>query len=468
MATFDDLNPATSVDRLQAAVPVNEGEGLARDTLRLSPDVMDRYRVPTATQLSNPGALQAYIEERIGGFTVGSPGGVSDDPIDGHFGGPILLPRGIIELGTADANALRLISKQGFTVMGVGEAGNATNNLNLTRTGDHHFTLIRFSGSPSVPLLELQGVEATHWMNLGFEHASGGTCVFHSTGVGNRRNHFTGCSFAGNGFDGSEEGGVGVEYGPGNNNSDSCLHACHFMQLRTGVVLNSAQNLEFLFSGCDWLSCETGIWAKGGGGFHVEMAGMVSHFKGRKDFPHTFLRIGEGAGNLGGGGNASPITISNLRIDGSGVDNRGRREEVAVDLSGAGHMIVGVDGFCVQGTSEAEGGDLGRPAFWSMFRYSRSRIESFAQRINVTNTTNCALSAHCVRNKLPNPAYNPAIADNITTNSPYIDTTVNDPDTGVKATGDDTWRQYGAYDDNGNLSAIVFGNPYETRQVVNI
>lgn len=343
--------------------------------------VVGSSTVPTAEQLSAPGAFQAYLDRQ---FEVA-------DRV-----GPIWLPSGDIRF----AEPIRIVRRAGVTLAGVGavpvRVGESSGWNKASAPRVRLGTRLVYAGPGDRPAIELAGTSHVCMRDLSIEPLAGGVGVLvHPAGKwGSVRNHMTNVVFLG--------GSVGVECGITKNDltaSDINFLGCDFRQCQTGFKVNHYQGLEYQLYGCDFKGCDTAIWLRRGGGITVVGAGLVTG-PITPGVTQRFLRIGssEDAGRRpeGGGGNTMPCNIYGVRIDRTGVADKQFADFILVDAVHAGTVVVGMDGV----TFEVRG-RAAKPVYAELVRISEKTYRTHRQSVRL-GTHN--FSAALERLKLVDPA----------------------------------------------------------------
>jgi len=267
-------------------------------------------RVPTAEALSEPGALQAYVDEAFAADA-----------------GPIRLPRGVIRYD----ETLVISRRNGGVIRGAG-ACYAPDRPEAPQVGwldpaVRRGTLLHYTGPADRPAVLIRdslhlvlgdlAIQADGGVGLSFEVSRGWGNNYHTL----ERVWLLAC----------KTGVVCGRSGTPFNCADLSFQGCGFRRCQTGFKSYADQNVGYWFTnGCYWLSCERAIDLVRGGNVAVRDAGTNG--------PMTaFLTIRQG------GVNNAISKIDFLRIDRTGGDTSDRFR--VVDASEArGTVRVVVDG----------------------------------------------------------------------------------------------------------------------------
>lgn len=259
--------------------------------------------VPTAEELSAPGALQDYVNESL-----------TKD-------GRCVLPPGVIKTD----RPIELLQIHGGVIEGSGPAYVGADSKSGWRTGQSTLqasTLI-VATDPTRPAIVMRATITPELRNFGIETAGVGVAYQHRTGWGNafarlHRVSFHGCEI---GFKAGDERGD-------HNAADVTLDGCLWFDCQTGLEVNHQQGVNYLFDGLCYFQ-------------HVARAVVFNE----GGFSHLDNCAGFGVGTWltikGGGPNLMPCRITHLYSD----RTKNTPPPVIVDASQASEQVrVVVDG----------------------------------------------------------------------------------------------------------------------------
>lgn len=263
--------------------------------------------LPTAEELSEPGALQAYLDEAF-----------AKKP------GDIRLPSGVIRY----SETLSIKRRNGGVIRGAG-AVYASDDPEAPQIGwrdpkVRRGTLLHYSGPADEPAVLVRDSLQLVLSDFAIQ-ADGATGMRFEVSRGWGNNHHT---LERIGFIASE---CGVECGLNGlpfNCADISFQGCVFNRCRTGLRTHAPQNVAYWFTnGCYWLSCDRPIDLVKGGNVCVRDAGTNG--------PMTaFLTIRQG------GVNAAVSKIDFLRIDRTGGTPEDRFRVVDASQARGGVRVV--------------------------------------------------------------------------------------------------------------------------------
>ena len=263
--------------------------------------------VPTAEDLSEPGALQAYLDDAF----ATTPG-------------EIRLPSGVIRY----TETLRIQRRNGGVIRGAG-AVYASDDPEAPQHGwrdpkVRRGTLLHYAGPADEPAVRVRDSLQLVLADFAIQ-ADGATGIRFEVTRGWGNNHHT---LERVGFIASE---CGVECGREGlpyNCADISFQGCLFHRCPTGFRSHAPQNVDFWFTdGCYWLTCDRPIDLVKGGNVSVRDAGTNG--------PMTaFLTIRQG------GVNAAVSKIDFLRIDRTGGSPEDRFRVVDASRARGGVRVV--------------------------------------------------------------------------------------------------------------------------------
>lgn len=305
--------------------PTEESAGTSK---KVYADVLYKSMIPTATELSQPGALQTYIEESL------------------EATGICQLPPGIITI--PDNEKITLNRFHSGIIRGTGQAYAPTTSGSqwITPTnGIAAYTIIRKTGGSS-EVFYLYGVN-----NVTLEHFSvenpGRYCFKYTT-------EYVG-GYTANYLKLNQVGGLDCSVffhayaqDANNNAADVRFNACMFNQCDVVLKVDHDQGVNYLFDGqCFFLSIEIAVLMKGGGRVHLDNCSGHT--------VKTWVR------HDGGGSNLLPtIRITNLFSDRPTPPST---PPVIIDFSrGTGPTSAIVDGFNITDGAGEYTGTSGAPA----------------------------------------------------------------------------------------------------------